>query len=281
MSDEENIIREVEEDLRRERYERLWKQYGPFVIGTIVLVLVAMVGWQQWQAWQERQRAREAEAFIAAVELLEDDKTAEAAKAFAELAKKAGSGYATVARLQEAQARLDRGNPDAALAAYDAVAGDGAAAPALRGLAALKGALLLADSASPDDLKKRLTPALRPQSPWRYPAQEVVAYAHYRAGETDKARSAYEVLVNEYGAPTHIRDRARRMLALMDSEAAQRGEERAPAKTPDPGGAAPSGGAGKGASEEPASVTGGGSGDTAAGDAPTAEKDTANGDGPR
>ena len=219
--DDDNIFREVEDDLRRERYERLWKQYGPFVIGTIVVVLVSMIGWQQWQAWQDRQRAKEAEMFLAAVDLLEDDQEAAAANAFAQLAEKSGAGYRVVARLHEAQAHLEHGNPDQALAAFDAVAADSSANARLRGLAALKGALLLADSASPEELKKRLTPALRANSPWRYAAQELVAYAYYRSGQADEARNAYQGLVNEFNAPAHIRDRARSMVGLIASEQAQ------------------------------------------------------------
>jgi hypothetical protein len=225
VSDDDNIFREVEDDLRRERYERLWKKFGPFVIGTIAVVLVSMIGWQQWNAWQDRQRAKEAEAFLAAVGLLEDNKEAAAANAFAELAEKSGSGYRVVARLHQAQAHLEQGNPDQALAAFDAVAADSSANAKLRGLAALKGALLLADAASPEELKKRLTPALRPNSPWRYAAQEIVAYAHYRAGRIDEARNAYQGLINEFNAPSHIRDRARNMTGLIASEKARSPEE--------------------------------------------------------
>lgn len=221
MSEEDSIIREVEEDLRRERYERLWKKYGPFVIGTVAVVLVSMLGWQQWQAYQERQRAKEAETFLAAIELLEDGKEAAAANAFGELAGKAGPGYRAVARMHEAEAYLEQGNPDRALNAFDALAKDGSVNPKLRALAALKGAFLLADSASPTELKKRLAAPLRPGSPWRFAAQEVVAYAHYRAGQFGEARNAYQTLVNEYDAPSYIRDRARNMLALIASEEAQ------------------------------------------------------------
>ncbi|MFP3944909.1 MAG: tetratricopeptide repeat protein [Alphaproteobacteria bacterium] len=230
MSDEDNIIREVEEDLRRERYERLWKKYGPFVIGIIVVVLVSMLGWQQYGAWQDRQRAQEAEAFLAAADLLEQGKGAAAAEAFAELAKDAGSGYRAVARFSEAEAHMDEGNPDEALAALDSLAADSSVNPGLRALAALKGGLLLADSASPEDLKKRLRPALRPGSPWRFAAQELVAYAYYRSGKPGEARNAYQALANEYDAPAHIRDRASSMLGLIASEKAQRAGEEPPAE---------------------------------------------------
>ncbi|MFW6027302.1 MAG: tetratricopeptide repeat protein [bacterium] len=221
MSDEDNIIREVEEDLRRERYERLWKKFGPFVIGTVVLVLVSMLGWQQYQAWQDRERAREAGEFLAAADLLEQGKEAEAAKAFEELAAEAGGGYRALGHLYAGEAHLKQGNPEQALAEFEALASDGSADPKLRGVAALKAGLLLADSAPPEELKKQLTPALRPNSPWRYAAQEIMAYAHYRSGQTGKARNAYQALVNEYDAPAHIRERARSMVGLIASEKAQ------------------------------------------------------------
>lgn len=215
MSD---IFQEVEEDIRRERYEKLWKQYGSYVVGGVVLLLLGMLGWQQWQAYQGRLREKHAAMYYEAESLLVDGNDAAAAEAFAKLADAAGPGYRAVARLREAEALLQQGQPDKALAAYDALAADSSVNRIMRNLAALKGALLVADSMPPAALRKRLAGALRPDSPWRYAAQELVSYALYRAGELENARNEYQSLVNEFAAPSHIRARAREMVALIDSE---------------------------------------------------------------
>jgi hypothetical protein len=43
MSD---IFQEVEEDVRRERYEKLWKKYGNYIIALAVLIVAGVAAWQ-------------------------------------------------------------------------------------------------------------------------------------------------------------------------------------------------------------------------------------------
>ncbi len=45
MSD---IFREVDEDLRREQFKRLWDRFGTYVIGLAVLIVVVTAGYRGW-----------------------------------------------------------------------------------------------------------------------------------------------------------------------------------------------------------------------------------------
>ena len=41
-AEQENLFKEIDEDLRQERFAKLWKKYGPYIISAAVaLVLVA------------------------------------------------------------------------------------------------------------------------------------------------------------------------------------------------------------------------------------------------
>ena len=46
-----DIFREVEEELRRDRAEELWKKYGRYVIALAALVILAVGGVQGWRAY--------------------------------------------------------------------------------------------------------------------------------------------------------------------------------------------------------------------------------------
>ena len=35
-----NILKEVDEDIRKERYSNLWSKYGKYLIGLIVLIVI-------------------------------------------------------------------------------------------------------------------------------------------------------------------------------------------------------------------------------------------------
>ena len=53
MSD---IFQEVEEDVRRERYEQIWKKYGNYIIAAAAVVVLAVAGYQAWQRYDLSQR---------------------------------------------------------------------------------------------------------------------------------------------------------------------------------------------------------------------------------
>ena len=69
----------------------------------VVVGTAAKVGWDHW-----RQRARAAEAlrFAAAEQALAADASGRGGRAFAALAAEGKTGYAALARLKEAEARL-------------------------------------------------------------------------------------------------------------------------------------------------------------------------------
>mgnify|MGYP006945477697 CR=1 FL=1 len=51
MSD---IFREVDEDLRHERYKRLWDRFGVYVIGLAVVIVLGVSGYKAWATAQPR-----------------------------------------------------------------------------------------------------------------------------------------------------------------------------------------------------------------------------------
>ena len=153
-----DIFSEIDEDIRRERLQKLWKRFGPHLIGLALLIVVGIGGWRGYQ-YMEAQKAAEASAqFEAAAALAESGKQAEADAALAKIAAESGSpAYRTIARLRQA-ASLAASDPKAAVAAFDAIAADGGAERSFRDLAGLRSGFLLVDIASFDDMKTRLEP---------------------------------------------------------------------------------------------------------------------------
>ena len=144
----DTFIREVEEELRREQFQRLWERFGTYAIGIAVLLVLAVAGYK----YSEYHRVSTAEAsgarYEAAARLASSGKPEEAHKAFEDLAKNSSAGYATLARLQLAATAAKAGRTSEALAAYEAIAADGGASDALlRDYAALQAAVLRLDTA--------------------------------------------------------------------------------------------------------------------------------------
>jgi hypothetical protein len=217
MSDTQ-FIREIDEELRRERLAKLWERYGHYVVGAAVLIVAATAGWRGWEWYQLREGIKIGSRFEAALTLAESGKHAEAEQEFAALAQEATWGYRLLARMRLA---AETGTRDAAAgaAAYDAIAADGSIDAAVRDVARLRAALLLLDTAQVAEIASRVEPLMAPGSPFRFSARETLALARYKAGEREAARKMFAELAVDPRTPPALRNRAEVMLALTSAGA--------------------------------------------------------------
>jgi hypothetical protein len=101
-----DVFREVDEDLRHERYLKLWRRTRYWLLGIVVIALGAAVAYVVISDAQESNRTAEAQQFAAALAVLDAGRTTEAADRFADLATESETGYAALARIAEADARV-------------------------------------------------------------------------------------------------------------------------------------------------------------------------------
>ena len=214
MSD---IFREVDEEVRRERLEQLWKRYGNYITAAALVVLACVGAWRGYAYWEERKAAEAGAAYEAAGALADAGKHSEAEVAFAKLAGEGTAGYRGLARFREA-AQLGLSDPKAAVAAYDALAKDASLGQSMQDLAAVRAALLLVDTASFQDLRTRLEPLTAADRPFRHSARELLAFGAWRAGDSAAARQWIEAVVSDPTTPGSIRTRVDVLSALIPSD---------------------------------------------------------------
>lgn len=214
----EQFIREVHEEYRREQLSTLWQRFGWIVIGVCVLVVLITAGYRGWIWWQEREAARYGDAYLSAVEQLDSGNRDEAEAALADLAEEGSEGYRVLARLQLAVAREEAGDPQAALASFDAIAEDADAPDPIRSLARIRGALIALDGGDLDAASERAAPLAIAGNPWRHMAREVIGIVGYEKGEYEEARQAFAAIQEDAEASQSLRERANMMMALLDSQ---------------------------------------------------------------
>ena len=157
VSNPEGFLSEVADEVRRDRMYRLWRRYGPWVIGAIVLVVAAGAGWE-WreQAAEDAARAR-MEEYLAAARDESPTDSAAALIRFADRSETAGeAGYALLARMLAGARLLEAGDMAGAAAAYRDVAADPETPPAFRGLAELRALMAEAGDTPPAELAEQL-----------------------------------------------------------------------------------------------------------------------------
>ncbi len=212
-----DIFREVEEELRQERHERLWRRYGKHLVGGAVLLVVAVAGWQVWTGHRLAESEADGLAYSAAAELARDGRTGEAEAAFAALGERAGDGYRLLALLRRAGLRAEAGDHAAAIDLYDRLAGDDGAPPALRGFATVMTGFqaLRVPDVSAGTIVARIAPMTAAGEAYRHVARELLALVAQREGDRETAVSHYEKLVDDAETPTGIRARAAEMLEVL------------------------------------------------------------------
>lgn len=214
-----DIFREVDEDLRRDRMQRLWERYGALIVGAAVLIVAATAGYVLWQRWQASEQEQRTAVLLQAVAPLEvaEGATPDTAAAIAALDAAAGQldgAHATLARLRQAGLLAREGNTADAVAIYDQVAGMGGADPLFRDLAQLLAVLHQLDGGDPAQLQARLSSLMDGGNPWRFSARELSALLAVRAGDTARAATLFRELSEDADTPAGIRARATELAAF-------------------------------------------------------------------
>ena len=165
-----DIFDEVDEDVRREQFKKLWERYGALFVALAFLLVAGVAGWRGYQYWQDKKAAETGAKFTAAALLAEQGKHEDAEKAFARVAADGTAGYRVLARLREA-AELAARDPKAAVAAYDDIAASSSTGQPLKDFAAVRAAMLLLDSAPLAEITRRLEPIAAAGAPFRHSAR--------------------------------------------------------------------------------------------------------------
>lgn len=215
MSDSDSFIREVSEEVRRDRLFALMRRYGGFAVALVVLI-VGGAAYNEWRKAQETATAQTLGDSVLAA--LENNEPADRARAFADIGPDAEGDARILLALLEADERLEAGDRDAAAAAYGQVADDADAPIFYRDLAALKRIALLGPELPADDRRRLLGGLAAAGAPFRLLAEEQLALIEIENGETRAAITRLKDIVADAEVTPGLRDRASRLIVALGGE---------------------------------------------------------------
>jgi hypothetical protein len=210
-----NIFQEIEEDLQRQKWEDLWKRYGPYVIAAAALIILATSAITSWHSYRTQHHQAATDSLMAILDKANASKAEEikALDAFAQ--NNSGTTQATLARLYNAAAVAKDGDKTKAVAIYDSVVHDAKTDIALRQFADLMAVQAQMDSADPAVLRVRLKPLWADGMPWRDVALNFEGHLALKAGDKAGARQAFSLLAHDGSAPEHLSEDAAEMLRFI------------------------------------------------------------------
>jgi len=237
---DDGLLREVEEELRRERLEKIWKQYGTYIIAGAAVIVLGVLGFKFWESHRLAAAQDTGARYEEALLLVNEKKDGSAEKEFEKIVVDGAGGYRALSQLQLAGSQSKQGKKADAVASYEALANDGTADEMLREFARLQAAGLRVGEADFTEMENRLTPLMTEESPWRYSARELLGLAAYKAGKTAEARTILTPLFVDQATPQSISERAQIVMAeIAAGEIAKKSASDTPAPATPSASAAP------------------------------------------
>jgi hypothetical protein len=217
VSNPDSFLREVAEEVRRDRMYALLRRYG-WIAALLVLLLVGGAGWNEWRKAQARAQAEAfGDAVIAALEA--NDPAARLAALDAVPAD--GPGRAALLDLLRAGEAQRAGDTEAALAAFARVEAGAGVPASYRQLAALKRVILAGPALDAAEREAVLSGLAQPDAPFRPLALEQLALLRLEAGEGDAALAILRDLLDEPDVTPGLRARAQQLIVAVGGDAAQ------------------------------------------------------------
>lgn len=214
-----DFINEVEEELRKDDYNRLLKKYGP-LIGVVLFLIVAGTGYMEYRKYADDKKAQAVSAvYTAADKKLDEGRPDEAVAAFVDLGATGPDGYAGLSLMRAAAVREDQGDIVGAVKFFDQAA-ERFTTTRHQHLAQLKAAYLLADQGAYADVIGRVAPLAETEAPYEFLARELLGYAHSESGDKPAAREQFAYLTSVPGVPATVKQRAEQSMALMGTKTA-------------------------------------------------------------
>ncbi|MEM7505475.1 MAG: tetratricopeptide repeat protein [Pseudomonadota bacterium] len=204
MSESDSFIREVTEEVERDRMNRQLKKWGPWIAALILAIVGGVAAWD-WQKAQDRAAAEEIGRILLSADLIDPEAATEARSVLS-------GPPAILAELRLAEAQFGSGDTEAAIATYLAVSENPEASIAYRDLAALRAARLQAVAGDAAEVLAAIEPLTGTDRPYRLLAMELKAGLMLNQGETDAAHALMREILDDPTRPGGLDLRLRELL---------------------------------------------------------------------
>lgn len=218
MVDEQELaIREVDEEVRRDKMDAVWRKYGRYVIGGAVGIVLAVAGLTGWDAYVDANESASSNAFTASVEKAAIE-GADVASIWAETRGQVDGGYKELSYLQEAAGLASAGNLEAAVVAYDELANLSGVDTAIKDLGQLLAARTQMKMDKLPEARGRLSLLAGDEGVWNMSANESLAVIDMMEGNLLGAHQRFTDLATGASTPQTMRTRATEIADKLSSQ---------------------------------------------------------------
>ena len=201
VTEEENLIKEVDEEIKQDDYKRLWKKYGKYLISSFILIILLVSLGTTYKNYKIKKTEELSQLYFNALEKIENEDYVEAEKILTEIYNAKG-GYSDLSVLQQFylnnkqnkdhNIKNDKLNKNIFLKDYFILQ------------IFNKNLSLEKNNISIDEIVR----ISRPNSPWRFTAHELLTSYYLKNNDTNNAIQSLNAIIEDESSPISMKERA-------------------------------------------------------------------------
>lgn len=217
----DSFVDSIEEEIRKENYQKLWNKYGKLISTIVIVALLGVVGNSLWQKRDLSEKEAISAQFTVAQDALNAGKTEQALTHFKEIGKGKKINYATLAKFEYAAMLADK-NDKKAIEQYKLMYEDKHVPSLFRDLAYIyyvNSSLELLDS---NELKKELPNFIKELNDnyigkkWDFLARESLGYCYIKQCDYQNAKRVFSELAKMEKIPSGMLERTREIIQYLN-----------------------------------------------------------------
>ena len=215
----ETFVKEVDENLRRDRVRDFFKDNGTYLIVGLVVFLAACGGIIWYQQHREQRAEEHVEQLAQLYKDIGDGNNSTVPQQLDDLSNSSSKAVRATALFTRAAFALQQNDRKLAISTYKKIRDDGSLPGSYRDAALIRETALEFDDLKPDQVIAQLEPLAKPGNPWFGSAGEMTALAMIKAGKTKEAGQLFATIAKDKSVPESIRNRSIQISGSLGADA--------------------------------------------------------------
>jgi hypothetical protein len=204
----DTFLREVDENLRRDRARDFAKKYGKWLIAGLILFLMACGAYIYWQQYKQKRAEEQVEQLAQIYRNIGSGNVGAAPQQLDQLSNSGSKAVRASALFTRAALALQQNDLKLATDKYRTIASDNSLPAPYRDAALIRQTALEFDKLQPQEVITRLDKLAKPESAWFGTAGEMTAMALIKQGKKPEAGRLFAAIAKDKNVPDSIRARS-------------------------------------------------------------------------
>ena len=209
-----NIFNEVDEDIRKERYKNLWSNYGKYIIGFLILIVITFSLTQYFQAKNISNNKAILDLYYSAAEKIEKNQLDFANQELEIVYSEKNKTLAALSGFKLSETYLKNNQKEAALSLLEEITDNSSLETIYRELALYKYIMINFENVNINDIENKIASIGVNKKILNPYFQEIIGIKYLTIGSIKKANSIFTDLLFKEGTPFDLKMRLDKLIQI-------------------------------------------------------------------